>query len=358
MVNRAHFLPLVERARRLPALAAAFVYPCDRDSLQLALSSAFTGTLAPVLVGPEARIRELAGHAGIDIAQLPIDDTADDPRASALRSADLARAGTVAALVQGSLGKDELLGPVAAPDSGLRGLRRLSHASFLDLPGQPRGMLLADAELNIAPTLAAKRDILHNTVELAHALGVVAPKVALLAAIGSVSPALPSTADAAALQAMAVQGIFGDAIVDGPLTPDSALSAAAARANGCQSAIAGQADILVVPGMESGATAAAHADRADRRARRRARAGSRPADRRPRAHRYARGADGFLRAGLAAGGAPRAGAPGRRPRGSLGARGRARHPRRRLTRGVPPGMPARCRRRRRRDYFWRTQSMK
>lgn len=253
MVNRAHFLPLVERVRRLPALAAAFVYPCDRDSLQLALSSAFTGTLAPVLVGPEARIRELAGHAGIDIAQLPIDDTADDPRASALRSADLARAGTVAALVQGSLGKDELLGPVAAADSGLRGLRRLSHASFLDLPGQPRGMLLADAELNIAPTLAAKRDILHNTVELARALGVVAPKVALLAAIGSVSPALPSTADAAALQAMAAQGVFGNAIVDGPLTPDSALSAAAARANGCQSAVAGQADVLIVPGMESGA---------------------------------------------------------------------------------------------------------
>jgi len=253
MVNRAHFLPLVERARRLPPLAAAFVYPCDRDSLQLALSSAFTGALAPVLVGPEVRIRDVAGHAGIDIAQLPIDDTADDPRASALRAADLARAGTVAALVQGSLGKEELLGPVAAPDSGLRGLRRLSHASFLDLPGQPRGMLLADAELNIAPSLAAKRDILHNTVELAHALGVAVPKVALLAAIGAVSPALPSTADAAALQAMAGQGIFGNAIVDGPLTPDSALSAAAARANGCQSAVAGQADVLIVPGMESGA---------------------------------------------------------------------------------------------------------
>jgi len=253
MVARAHFLPLVERVRLLPALAAAFVYPCDRDSLQLALSSAFTGTLAPVLVGPEIRIRDVAGHAGIDIAQFPIDDTADDPRASALRAADLARAGTVAALVQGSLGKEELLGPVAAPDSGLRGLRRLSHASFLDLPGQPRGMLLADAELNIVPSLAAKRDILHNTIDLAHALGMPAPRVALLAAIGTVSPALPSTGDAAALQAMAAQGIFGNAIVDGPLTSDSALSAAAARANGCHSEVAGQADVLIAPAMESAA---------------------------------------------------------------------------------------------------------
>lgn len=253
MVARAHFLPLVERARRLPALPSAFVYPCDRDSLQLALSSAFTGTLAPVLVGPEIRIRDIAGHAGIDIAQLPIEDTPDDPRASALRAAGLARTGRVAALVRGSLRKDELLAPVAAPDSGLRGLRHLSHACFLDLPGQSRGMLLADADLNITPSLAAKRDILHNTIDLAHALGVTTPRVALLAAMDAESPALPSTGDAAALQALAAQGIFGNAIVVGPLTPDSALSPAAARANGRETEVAGQADILVVPGMESGA---------------------------------------------------------------------------------------------------------
>jgi phosphate acetyltransferase len=253
MISRAHFQPLVEQARLLPALPAAFVYPCDGDSLQLALSSAFTDTLAPVLVGPEIRIRDIADRAGIDIVRFPIDDTADDPRASAQRAADLARAGTVGALVRGSLGNDALLAPVTAANSGLRGLRRLSHASFLDLPGQPRGMLLADAALNITPTLAAKRDILQNTIEFARALGIATPRVALLASRDTVSPALPATGDAAALQAMAAQGAFGSAIVDGPLAADSALSAAAAHANGRESEVAGNADILIVPGLQSGA---------------------------------------------------------------------------------------------------------
>jgi phosphate acetyltransferase len=253
MVARTHFLPFVDRARRLRALPAAFVYPCDRASLQLALSSAFTSTLAPVLVGPEIRIRDVASHAGIDIARLPIEDTVDDPRASARRAAALARAGRVAALVKGSLGNDLLLAPVTALDSGLHGLRRLSHAYFLDLPGQPRGILLADAEINVAPSLAVKRDILHNTIGLAHALGVAAPSVALLSARDTISPALPATGDAAALRAMAGEGIFGDAVVDGPLTAASALSAAAAQANGRDSAVAGHADILIVPDLQSGA---------------------------------------------------------------------------------------------------------
>jgi phosphotransacetylase len=252
MVVRANFLPLVDRARRLPALPAAFVYPCDRASLQLALSSAFTSTLAPVLVGPEIRIRDIASHAGIDIAQLPIEDTVDDPRASARRAVDLARTGRVAALVRGSLGTEDLLTPVAAPDSGLRGPRRLSHAYFLDLPGQQRAILLADAEINIAPNLATKRDILYNTIGLAHALGVATPGVALLAARDTVSPALPATGDAAVLQAMAAEGAFGNALVDGPLTAASALSAAMARANGRESEVAGHADVLIVPDLESG----------------------------------------------------------------------------------------------------------
>ncbi len=253
MVTRAHFLPFLERVRGLPTLPAAFVYPCDRDALQLAVSIAFAGALAPLLVGPEIRIRDVASHAGIDIGQLPIEDTADSPRAGVHRAVELARAGSVAALVKGTLGTEELLGPVAAPDSGLRGLRRLSHASFLDLPGQPRGLLLADAALNIAPNLAAKRDILHNSIDLARALDVPTPRVALLAATDTVHPALPSTADADALRAMASLGVFGDAIVDGPLAADSALSAAAAAANGRESAVTGQPDILIVPGMESGA---------------------------------------------------------------------------------------------------------
>jgi phosphate acetyltransferase len=252
MLTRTHFPRFVDRVRHLPAHRAAFVFPCDRESLQLALASAFTGTLAPVLVGPEARIRDVAAKAGIDLAALPIVDTDDAPRMAAMRAVELARAGSVAVLVKGSLGNEDLLSCVSAPGSGLRGPRRLSHACFVDLGGWPHGILLADTQLNITPNLAAKRDIVQNTIALAHVLGETTPRVALLAATDVVNPAFPSTADAAALKAMAEQGAFEDALIDGPLAADSALSADAAETNGRQSEVAGRADVLIAPGMEAG----------------------------------------------------------------------------------------------------------
>jgi len=252
MLTRTHFPRFVEQARQLPTQAAAFVFPCDPDSLQLALSAGFTGTLAPVLVGPEARIRDVAARAGFDLAALAIVDTGDAPRSAAMRAVELARAGRVTVLVKGSLGNDDLLSCVSAPDSGLRGPRRLSHAAFLDLAGWPHGILLADTCLNVTPNLAAKRDIVQNTIGLAHVLGEPTPRVALLAATDVVNPAFPSTGDAAALKAMAAQGIFEDAIIDGPLAADSALSEDAARANGRRSDVAGQADVLIAPSMEAG----------------------------------------------------------------------------------------------------------
>ncbi|NDP42515.1 MAG: bifunctional enoyl-CoA hydratase/phosphate acetyltransferase, partial [Aromatoleum sp.] len=251
MISRPHFQHLVERVRLLPPLPAAFVYPCSADALQFALSGAFAGYLAPVLVGPEARIRDIANRAGIDISRLPIVDTIDEPRTAGIRAVGLARDGKVKALVKGSLGNDDLLAPVAAPESGLRGEHRLSHACFLDLPGMSHGILLADALLNITPNLAAKKDIVVNTIEFAMALGVAAPNVALLAAMDVESPAFPSTRDAVALKAMAALGMFRGAIVDGPLTADSALSAEAARANGIKSEVAGRPDILIAPTMEA-----------------------------------------------------------------------------------------------------------
>ena len=251
MPPRPHFQKLVERSRFNPPLAAAVAYPCDRESLQLALSGAFAGYLAPILVGPEARIRDLAGKAGLDISRLPIVDTADDPRAAGVRAAALAHDGKVAALVKGSLSNEELLAPVVAPDSGLRTERRLTHAYFLDLAGQSRGLLLADAQMNVAPNLAAKRDIVLNTVQLATAIGIAAPNVALIAAMDGPAPAFRSTTDAVALKSMAMQGLFAGAVVDGPLAPDSALSLEAARAKGVQSAIAGNVDVLIGPSMES-----------------------------------------------------------------------------------------------------------
>jgi phosphate acetyltransferase len=251
MATRPHFQRLVERIRMRPPLPAAIVCPLDRDSLQLALSGAFAGYLAPILVGPEGRIRDAAARAGLDISRLPLVDTADDPRAAGQRAADLAREGKVAALVKGAMGDGDLLAPVAAADSGLRTDHRLSHAYFLDLPGRPGALLLADAHLNVAPNLAAKKDIVANTLGLARALGIAAPAVALLAATDYVTPALVSTGDAAALKAMAAQGMFGSAVVDGPLAADSALSHDAARANGVASDVAGRPDVLIAPTMDA-----------------------------------------------------------------------------------------------------------
>ena len=250
MPTRPHFQRLVERVRLLPPLPAAFVYPCERDSIQLALSGAFAGYLAPVLVGPETRIRDLADRSGLDISRLPIIDTADTAKSATERAILLVRDGKVTALVKGSMSDGDLLAPVAMPESGLRTDRRLSHAYFVDLPSRPNGMLLADAVLNIAPNLAAKKDIVANTIELARMLGVDVPAVALLAAMDQRSVAFPSTTDAAALKVMSEQGTFGRARVEGPLTADSALSAEAARVNGVQSDFAGRPDILFAPTME------------------------------------------------------------------------------------------------------------
>jgi len=251
MASRPHLQKLVERTRLRPPLGAAIVFPCDRESLQLALSGAFAGYLTPTLVGPEIRIRDVAGKAGLDISRLAVVDTPDDAREAGLRAAQLARDGHVAALVKGSLATQELLGPVVAQDSGLRTERRLSHAYFLDIPSQARGYLLADAQMNVVPNLAAKRDIVQNTIQLAVALGVATPNVAVLAAMDGPAPAFPSTMDAVALRAMATQGMFPEANVDGPLTPDAALSADAARSRGVTSEIAGAVDVLIAPAMES-----------------------------------------------------------------------------------------------------------
>src|SRR5579864_3621791 len=253
MVPRPHCQRLVDRARNFPPLAAAIVYPCDSDSLQIALSGQFAGYLAPVLVGPESRIADAAAQAGLDLSRIALVDTPDEPFAAAQRAAAMAKSGDVRALIKGSLYPDDLMRAVATPESGLRGERRLTHAFFIDVPGYPRPLILSDALLNIAPNLAAKRDIVQNAIDFAHALGIAMPLVAVLSAVEGVTPALPATGDAAALAKMAIQGLLTGGVIDGPLTADSALSAAAARANGIESKVAGAADVLIVPGLESGA---------------------------------------------------------------------------------------------------------
>jgi phosphate acetyltransferase len=249
--SRPHLQKLVERTRLRPPLPAAIVHAVDRDSLQLALSGAFAGYLAPTLVGPEQRIRSEANRAGLDITRLPLVDADDDPQSSAERAVRLARKGEVHALVRGALSLDAMLAPVAAQDSGLRTARRLSYAQFLDLPGHDRALIVTDAMLNVAPNLAAKKDIVRNTIAFAHALGIAAPHIALLAAKGTITPAFPSTSEAAALMSMAAQGAFPGATVEGPMTADVALSPEFARHAGTRSAVAGRADVLVAPTMES-----------------------------------------------------------------------------------------------------------
>ena len=253
MVVRPHFQRLVDRVRNLPPLRAAVVYPCDRDSLQNALSARFAGYLAPILVGPEKRITDAAAQAGLDLSRIDLIETPDDPFAAAQRAVALARNGETQALIKGSLYPDDLMRAVAAPETGLRGERRLTHAFFVDLPGYPRAFILSDAVLNIAPNLAAKRDIVQNAIDFAQALGMANPQVAVLSAVEGVTAALPATGDAAALAKMAAQGLIKGGAVDGPLTADAAMSPTAARANNVSSQVAGNADVLIVPGLESGA---------------------------------------------------------------------------------------------------------
>jgi len=251
MPVRPHLQKLVERVRFLPPLPTAFVHPCDGESLQLALAGAFAGYLAPTLVGPESRIRDAAAKAGLDISRLPIVATADDPAASAEIATRMARDGRARALVKGALSDGALLAPVATPDTGLRTEHRLTHATLLDVPGRTQLLIVTDDRLNVAPTLAAKRDILVNAVELAVSLGIATPAVALLAAVDAPSAAFASTVDAASLKAIAGDGIVRGARVDGPMTPDVALSPDAARQQGVTSEVAGHADILLAPTMES-----------------------------------------------------------------------------------------------------------
>jgi phosphate acetyltransferase len=253
MVIRPHFQRLVDRARNLPALRAAVVYPCDQDSLQNALSARFAGYLEPILVGPEKRIADAAAQAGLDLSRVSLIDTPDDPPAAAQRAVAMAKSNEVQALIKGSLYPDDLLRVAVAPEGGLRGERRLTHAYFVDVPGYPRAFVLSDAVLNIVPNLAAKRDIVQNAIDFMQALGVASPRVAILSAVEGVTPALPATGDAAALVKMATQGLLTGGIVEGPVTADAALSPTAARTTGAASQASGNADVLIVPGMEAGA---------------------------------------------------------------------------------------------------------
>ena len=242
---------LMRDARGFAAMPTAIVHPCSVEALRGALEARDEGLLEPILVGPEVRIRALAEQAGLSLAGVTIEATPHS-HAAAARAVELAVQGRVAALMKGSLHTDELLAAVVEPASGLHTGRRISHVYAMDVPRYAKPLVVTDAAINVAPTLAHKRDICQNAIDLMHVMGVPQPRVAILAAVETVNPAMPATLDAAALTVMAARGQITGALVDGPLAFDNAISLDAARTKEIVSPVAGSADILVVPELESG----------------------------------------------------------------------------------------------------------
>ena len=245
-----HHQQLVRKTQGLAPLRTAIVHPVDTVSLQGAVEAAREKIIVPVLVGPEAKIRAAATQAGLDISGYELVPTEHSHEAAETAVA-LARDLKVEALMKGSLHTDEFMGAIVHEEK-LRTARRMSHVFVIDCPDYPRPLYVTDAAINIYPTLEDKVDIVQNAIELAHALGVEQPKVAILSAVETVSPKIKSTLDAAALCKMADRRQITGAILDGPLAFDNAVSAEAAKTKGIVSPVAGQADIFVVPDIEAG----------------------------------------------------------------------------------------------------------
>ena len=232
-------------------MVTAVVYPLSEVALQGAVDAARAGLTDPVLIGPRSGIEVLARDHGIDISSYRFEETTDDVEA-AQRGVMLCRSGTCQALMKGSLATDHFLHAVMADQNGLRTHRRVSHIFVLDVPAYPRTLLITDAAINIYPTLEEKTDIVQNAIDLAQALGIDEPRVAILSAVETVTPRITSTIDAAALCKMADRGQITGGLLDGPLAFDNAVDAKAAEIKQIRSPVAGRADVLVVPDLESG----------------------------------------------------------------------------------------------------------
>jgi phosphate acetyltransferase len=252
-VNREHekYDRLIAFCRTLSPLATAVVHPCDRSSLEGALQAKELGLIAPVLVGPSARIAEVAQREDLDISGCAIED-APHSHAAAERAVELVREGRAEALMKGSLHTDELMAAVVSREGGLRTERRVSHCFVMDVPRHEDALIITDAAINIAPTLIEKRDILQNAIDLGHALRLPEVRVALLSAMETVNPKVPSTVEAAALCKMVDRRQITGALVDGPLALDNAIDPEAARIKGIDSPVAGRANVLMVPDLEAG----------------------------------------------------------------------------------------------------------
>src|SRR5262245_61444023 len=242
---------LLERCRSLEPVPTAVAHPCEASALAGAVEAGQKKLIAPILVGPKAKIEEIAKSEKLDLGRLEIID-APHSHGSAEKAVALVRDGRAEVLMKGSLHTDELLGSVVSREKGLRTGRRISHAFIMDVPTYHKVLIVTDAAINIAPALEDKVDICQNAIDLAIALGVKAPKVAILAAVETVTSKMPATIDAAALCKMADRGQIKGGLLDGPLAFDNAISKEAAKTKGIDSEVAGDPDILLAPDLEAG----------------------------------------------------------------------------------------------------------
>ena len=242
---------LLARCRTLEPVPTAVAHPCEQTALAGAIEAGEMGLIVPILVGPAAKIQEVAAKHGIDLSHARIVD-APHSHGSAAKAVEIVRQGQAEIVMKGSLHSDELLGAIVAKDTGLRTGRRISHVFIMDVPTYHKVLIVTDAAINIAPNLDDKAHIVQNAIDLAVSLGVAKPKVAILAAVETVNSKMPSTIDAAALCKMAERGQITGGVLDGPLAFDNAISKEAARIKGITSEVAGDPDILLVPDLEAG----------------------------------------------------------------------------------------------------------
>jgi phosphate acetyltransferase len=239
------------KARKLAPIATAIVYPADADSLASVVAAAEQGTITPILIGTETLIHEVAEAGSVDLDGFEI-VPATNPREAAAVAIRLAREGRIEGIMKGSMSTEELIGQVISTKDGLRTERRISHVHALDIPTYPKPLFITDSMISIEPGLSEKREICQNAIDFARWLGIPAPKVAVLAAVETINPKMPATIEAATLCKMAERGQISGGILDGPLTVDHAVSLKAAQYTAIRSAVAGQADILLAPNLESG----------------------------------------------------------------------------------------------------------
>lgn len=246
-----HYIGLIARTTSKPAVKTAIVWPCDEVSLGGALQAFKDNLIAPVLLGPEAEIRALAAKMQLDLGPISIVEC-ERSRLAAIRAVEMARNNEVQMLMKGSLHTDELMSAVVSREGGMRTGRRISHVFALDVPSYHKTLFVTDAAVNIQPDFQTKVDILQNAIDMMRALEIANPKVAILSAVESINPSIPSTLDAAALCKMVDRGQITGAIVDGPLAFDNAISSDAARIKKIKSQVAGDVDLLMVPNLEAG----------------------------------------------------------------------------------------------------------